>query len=144
MTERTDQMSWTRYAERLQQNPVLFLPVGAHEQHGPHLPMGTDAIFATRMAEALAARLDGIPGLIVHGRYDVICPLENAWELHHAWSGSELSIVADGGHAATEPGIRGRLEQVEFTDASHDVVLYTDSCSGFGVKREEAENKIAR
>lgn len=56
-----------------------------------------------------APRLDGIPGLIVHGRYDAICPLENAWELHNAWSGSELSIVADAGHAATEPGIRGRL-----------------------------------
>jgi len=56
-----------------------------------------------------AARLDGIPGLIVHGRYDAICPLENAWELHHAWPGSELSIVADAGHSATEPGTRSRL-----------------------------------
>jgi len=56
-----------------------------------------------------APRLDGIPGLIVHGRYDAICPLENAWELHHAWPGSELSIVADAGHSATEPGTRSRL-----------------------------------
>jgi proline iminopeptidase len=61
-----------------------------------------------------AHRLNGIPGLIVHGRYDAICPLENAWQLHEAWSGSELSIVADAGHAATEPGIRRRL--IEATD----------------------------
>ena len=61
-----------------------------------------------------AGRLAGIPGVIVHGRYDVICPLENAWQLQQAWSGSELSIVADAGHSATEPATRRRL--VEATD----------------------------
>lgn len=61
-----------------------------------------------------AGRLAGIPGVIVHGRYDVICPLENAWELHLAWSGSELSIVADAGHSAAERHTRSRL--VEATD----------------------------
>ncbi len=61
-----------------------------------------------------ASRLDGIPGVIVHGRYDVICPVENAWELHDAWSGSELSIIADAGHSATEGGTRRRL--IEATD----------------------------
>ncbi len=61
-----------------------------------------------------AARLDGIPGVIVHGRYDVICPVENAWALHKAWSDSELSIIADAGHAATESGTRRRL--IEATD----------------------------
>jgi len=56
-----------------------------------------------------AGRLAGIPGVIVHGRYDLICPLENAWALHHAWPGSELVIVPDAGHAASEPGIRSAL-----------------------------------
>jgi proline iminopeptidase len=56
-----------------------------------------------------ARRLDGIPGVIVHGRYDLICPLENAWELHRAWPDSELQIVPDAGHAAAEPGIRSAL-----------------------------------
>ncbi|TWI54149.1 proline iminopeptidase [Pseudomonas duriflava] len=46
-----------------------------------------------------------IPGVIVHGRYDVICPLENAWALHKAWPNSELQIIRDAGHAAGEPGI---------------------------------------
>ena len=59
-------------------------------------------------------RLAGIPGVIVHGRYDVICPLENAWQLHKAWPGSELSIIAEAGHSAAEPATRARL--VEATD----------------------------
>jgi proline iminopeptidase len=56
-----------------------------------------------------AGRLAAIPTVIVHGRYDVICPLENAWELHRAIAGSELVIVPDAGHAASEPGIRSAL-----------------------------------
>jgi creatinine amidohydrolase len=59
-TVRTDAMSWPEYAARLATHPVLILPVGAHEQHGPHLPMGTDALFATRMAEELARRIGGL------------------------------------------------------------------------------------
>lgn len=51
-----------------------------------------------------ANRLKGIPGFIVHGRYDVVCPLQNAWELHHAWPEAQLSIVADAGHSARESG----------------------------------------
>jgi proline iminopeptidase len=62
-----------------------------------------------------AGRLAGIPGVIVHGRYDVICPLENAWQLHQAWPGSALRIVPDAGHAAFEPGILHEL--VAATDA---------------------------
>jgi proline iminopeptidase len=52
-----------------------------------------------------AHRLAGIPGIIVHGRYDAICPLENAWQLAHAWPDAELQIIPDAGHAASEPGI---------------------------------------
>ena len=52
-----------------------------------------------------ATRLQKIPGIIVHGRYDVVCPLEQAWELHRAWPQSCLQIVQDAGHSATEHGI---------------------------------------
>lgn len=52
-----------------------------------------------------ASRLRGIPGVIIHGRYDVICPLDNAWALHRAWPEAELRIIGAAGHAATEPGI---------------------------------------
>lgn len=67
-----------------------------------------------------ASALDGIPGVIVHGRYDVICPVENAWELHKAWKGSELSIQPNSGHSATEPEIRAAL--VRATDFYKDVL----------------------
>lgn len=46
-----------------------------------------------------------IPCEIVHGRYDVVCPVENAWDLHKLWPESVLHIVPDAGHSAKEPGI---------------------------------------
>ena len=52
-----------------------------------------------------AERLVGIAGIIVHGRYDVVTPVRNAWDLKQAWPTAELRIVADAGHAMTEPGI---------------------------------------
>lgn len=52
-----------------------------------------------------AARLEGIPGIIVHGRYDMICPLDNAFALHQAWHDSQLNIIRDAGHASREPSI---------------------------------------
>jgi proline iminopeptidase len=52
-----------------------------------------------------AHRLKGIPGVIAHGRYDVVTPLFTAWELAKAWPEGELNIVPDAGHTATEPGI---------------------------------------
>ena len=58
--------------------------------------------------------LKDIPGYIVHGRYDVICPVQQAWDLHKAWPESELNIIADAGHAVSEPGITQRL--IEITD----------------------------
>lgn len=52
-----------------------------------------------------ADKLAGIPGIIVHGRYDMVCTLENAFTLHRAWPESQLNIVRDAGHASREPGI---------------------------------------
>ena len=53
---------------------------------------------------ANAHRLGGIRGTIVNGRYDVVTPLVNAWDLHLAWPQSDLRIVGDAGHAMTEAG----------------------------------------
>ena len=50
-----------------------------------------------------------IPGVIVQGRYDVVCPLRSAWDLHRAWPEADLRIVADAGHSAFEPGITHEL-----------------------------------
>lgn len=49
-------------------------------------------------------KLQNIPGVIVQGRYDLICPLESAWTLHQHWLNSELKIIVDAGHSATETG----------------------------------------
>jgi len=54
-------------------------------------------------------RLRGIPAVIVQGRYDIVCPLRSAWDLHRAWPEADLRIVADAGHSALEPGITHEL-----------------------------------
>lgn len=56
-------------------------------------------------------QLREIPGVIVHGRYDVVCPVEQAWLLHQAWPQSELQIIPGAGHSATESGIVKALVQ---------------------------------
>lgn len=50
-----------------------------------------------------------IPAYIVQGRYDVICPVEQAWRLADAWPEAKLSIVGDAGHSIVEPGITRAL-----------------------------------
>ena len=49
-----------------------------------------------------APRLANIPGTIVHGRYDVVCPPQNAWDLHQAWPKATLEITPSSGHSAFE------------------------------------------
>lgn len=60
------------------------------------------------------AKIRHIPAVIVQGRYDVVCPMENAWALHRAWPEADLRIVGDAGHSAFEPGILSEL--VDATD----------------------------
>jgi proline iminopeptidase len=60
------------------------------------------------------ARVRGIPAVIVQGRYDIVCPLRSAWDLHRAWPEADLRIVPDAGHSALEPGIL------------HELILATD------------------
>jgi proline iminopeptidase len=50
-------------------------------------------------------KIKQIPAVIVHGRYDVVCPVKNAWDLHRVWPEAQLEIIPDAGHAADEPGI---------------------------------------
>lgn len=55
-----NEMSWTAYQKRIEGGALLLLPVGATEQHGPHLPMGTDVMLATAVAVDVAKQLDAI------------------------------------------------------------------------------------
>jgi proline iminopeptidase len=61
-----------------------------------------------------ADRLKGIPGAIVHGRYDMPCPARYAWALHKAWPDAAFHLVEGAGHAYSEPGILHHL--IEETD----------------------------
>ncbi len=54
-------------------------------------------------------RIAHIPGTIVQGRQDMICPPQTAWALHRAWPSSELRMIAKSGHALSEPGIAAAL-----------------------------------
>jgi creatinine amidohydrolase len=54
------ELSWKRYAERVKQGVVVFLPLGATEQHGPHLPMATDALTSTAVSAAVAREVGGL------------------------------------------------------------------------------------
>ena len=69
---------------------------------------------------AEAAKLHAIPGVIVHGRYDIVTPLKSAWDLAQAWPQAELRIVPDSGHAMTEPGIVHELVSATRRFASAD------------------------
>ncbi len=55
-----------------------------------------------------------IPAVIVQGRYDMVCPMASAWELHRAWPEADLRVIPDAGHSAFEPGNTSAL--IEATD----------------------------
>ncbi|PAX52405.1 prolyl aminopeptidase [Brunnivagina elsteri] len=59
-------------------------------------------------------KIRNIPSVIIQGRYDIVCPMISAWELHQAWREAELIIVPDGGHSMSEPGIMSAL--IDATD----------------------------
>jgi proline iminopeptidase len=63
-------------------------------------------------------RIRHIPAVIVQGRYDVVCPMVTAWQLHRAWPEADFRIVHDAGHSAYEPG------------TVHELVSATDALAG--------------
>ena len=52
-----------------------------------------------------AGQLKQIPGYIIHGRYDIVCPLNQAYDLHQAWPEAKYTVAPNSGHSATEPEI---------------------------------------
>lgn len=59
-------------------------------------------------------RIRQIPTAIVQGRYDLVCPMKTAWEVHRAWPEANFQVIADAGHSMAEPGIRSAL--IEMSD----------------------------
>jgi proline iminopeptidase len=64
-------------------------------------------------------RIAHLPGFIVHGRYDVICPVRYAFALADAWPGAQLQVVPDAGHSSYEPGIAAELVAATDRFAAH-------------------------
>ena len=62
--------------------------------------------------------IKNIPTEIVQGRYDVVCPMVSAWELHKAFPGARFHVIPGSGHSMTEDGIRSKL--IELTDKYSD------------------------
>ncbi len=60
-------------------------------------------------------KIRDIPAIIVQGRYDVVCPMESAWELHKAWPEAKFKVIDDAGHSLSEEGITSAL--IEATDS---------------------------
>ncbi len=56
-----------------------------------------------------AYKLKDIPGVIIHGRYDMPCPAKYAWALHKAWPKADFHLIEGAGHAYLEPGILDQL-----------------------------------
>ncbi len=54
-------------------------------------------------------KIRNIPTVIVQGRYDVVCPMASAWDLHKALPEADLTVVPDAGHSVSEPGITSAL-----------------------------------
>jgi len=67
---------------------------------------------------ASAPRLEGIPGTIVQGRYDLLCPPKNAYALSSRWPGVHLQIIDHAGHSMTEPGIMEAMRRAIADDHS--------------------------
>lgn len=68
-----------------------------------------DSFLAQNQILRDAHRLHTILGVIVHGRYDIVCPVESAWDLHKVWPQAEFKIIPNAGHAASEKGITDAL-----------------------------------
>ena len=101
---------WEAHASTLLPKPVVVDHFG-----NPHTALSLariechyfkhDSFLDRDQILANTGRLRDIPGVIVHGRYDVVCPVEQAWALHRAWPEAELHVIPDAGHSALEPGI---------------------------------------
>ncbi len=106
---------WEGSTSHLQMDPALISRFGGDEfavafariechyfTHGGFFPSDR---YLLDNVEPLRSR----PAVIVQGRYDVVCPMETAWELHRAWPEAEFIVVPDAGHSAMEPGIATAL-----------------------------------
>jgi proline iminopeptidase len=98
------------YSDREVDDQIAFVRICAHFfSHGAWL---TDGQLVRD-----AGKLAGIPGVLVHGRHDMGCPVQTAWELARAWPGARLHIVEDAGHVGSETS--GQLARDAIEEFKH-------------------------
>ena len=100
---------WEARCATLHPNPQIVERLGS-----PHTALSmarvechyfvNNAFMAENQILENAGQLKGIPGIIVHGRYDMVCPIDQAFALHNVWPQARLEIIRDAGHASSEPG----------------------------------------
>ncbi len=120
---------WEGRCASLQPNPSLVAHLGS-----PHTALAMARIEAHYFVNhafldnneiiARANRLKDIPGVIIHGRYDMVCPVGQAFDLHRAWPGAVLEVIRDAGHASTEASTLAALVQ-----ATDDMVTTLENVS---------------
>jgi len=105
---------WEARCASLHPNPQLVEHMGS-----PHTALAIarieahyfihDAFLEENEILAHVDRLRGIPAVIVHGRYDMVCPVDQAFALHRAWPEAKLEVIRDAGHASSEPATLAAL-----------------------------------
>ncbi len=103
--------AWNQYAARIRSlhdnnhqreqyhdahRALSIARIACHYAQHDYFLAGNDVLDA-------AQALGDLPGILVHGRYDIVSPLAAAWEVQRRWQGSELRIVRGSGHVSTEP-----------------------------------------
>ena len=107
---------WEGRCASLHPNPSLVEHLGnphtalAMARIEAHYFMNNAFLDENEILEGMDALKD-IPGVIIHGRYDMVCPVGQAFDLHRAWPGSALKVIRDAGHASSEPGTLAALVQ---------------------------------
>lgn len=108
--------TWSEYESRI----MTLLPPTPSAETAPeslmlsrlkvHLHYLSNGCFLKNMPLlSLIERFRHIPATIIHGRYDMVCPISTAYELHNAWPEAEFIVVDGAGHSAMEPGIISAL-----------------------------------
>jgi proline iminopeptidase len=108
--------AWEAATSHLRHNPVFLAKVSTDVKYAAAFARIECHYFINggflRQDDQLLADVDRIrhiPAVIVQGRYDVVCPMRSAWDLHRAWPEAQLRIVADAGHSAFEVGTTREL-----------------------------------
>ena len=117
---------WEGATSRLLPDPTLVADYGQAEKAEAFARIECHYFVNRGFFDAPDQLLDGvdrirhIPAVIVQGRYDVVCPMVTAWDLHRRWPEAAFEVVQTSGHAAMEPGTVDRL--VRATDRFRDAV----------------------